>query len=362
MTQARYILWLDDEAAAGNPLLGGKFATLAQMTKAGISVPRGFGITTTAYRDFLHAASLVDEANRVREAVSRLDLSEIEDLTANLRQGILTAPLPPALEGEIRANYLRLEQLTGISDIPVAVRSSGESEDRADASFAGLYQTYLWISGIEDVLEHTRECWASMFGNAVLSYLQKSKTLNPNEDFGICVGIQQMVQARAAGVMFTLDPLRRDRSKILLEACWGLGEGVVKGDVTPTQFLLDKVTFEVLKRKISPQPEEYCFDPATGAVGLVPIEPERQNAACISDDEVEQLASLAKSIEAEWGMPQDIEWAVSQAGEVWILQARPETIGERWTASRVVSAPKSPVAHVLARLSGIRTTSNSESE
>lgn len=362
MTEARYILWLDDDRAAGNPLLGGKFAALAQMTKAGIFVPRGFGVTTTAYRDFLSSAALNAEAHRVREAVSRLDLSEIESLTVNLRQRILTAPLPPEIEEEIRANYLRFERLTGISDLPVAVRSSAESEDLAEASFAGLYETYLWICGIEAVLEHMRACWASMFGHAVLSYRHNNQNLDGKQDLGICVGIQQMVNARAAGVIFTLDPLRRDRSKIVLEACWGLGEGVVKGDIIPSQFILDKVTFEILKRKVSSQPKEYRFDHATGAVGLVPIEPERQNVVCLSDDEVEQLASLAKSVEAEWGVPQDIEWAVSQSGEVWILQTRPETAGERWTASRLASAPKSPVAHVLARLSGIRTTNHPESD
>lgn len=359
MTQARYVLWLDDEAAAGNPLLGGKFSALAKMTKAGISVPRGFGITTAAYRHFLISAGLADEASRLRAAAAWLDFSEIEEFTANLRQAIFTAQLPPDLEEEIRINYLRFEQITGVSEIPVAVRSSGESEDLAEASFAGLYETHLWICGIEAVLKHVRACWASMFGNAVLSYRRKGEAPISKGDSAICVGIQQMVQARAAGVIFTLDPLHRDRSKIVLEACWGLGEGVVKGDITPSQFILDKVTFEIIKRRVSPQLMEYRFDSEAGAVALAPIEPERQSEVCITDDEIERLATLAKRVEAESGVPQDIEWAVNQAGEVWILQARPETIGERWTASRVVSAPKSPVAHVLARLSGIRIRNSS---
>jgi pyruvate,water dikinase len=195
-----------------------------------------------------------------------------------------------------------------------------------------------------------------MFGEAVLSYRQNGETVISKGDFAICVGIQQMVQARAAGVMFTLDPIRRDRSKIVLEACWGLGEGVVKGDVTPSQFIIDKVTFEIIKRKIASQVEEYRFEPAIGSVALVPIESARQNAVCIADEHIERLAIVAKRIEIERGVPQDIEWAVSHTGEIWILQARPETVGERSTSSRVLSPPKSPVAHVLARLSGVRFT------
>lgn len=356
MSEVPWILWLDDAASVRNPLLGGKFANLAEMTAAGIAVPRGFGITTAAYRHFLAHAQLVDEVRRVREAAPRMQLAEIGAQTADLIAGIKTAPLPPALEEAIRTNYTRLEQRAGMPNVPVAVRSSGESEDLAGASFAGQYETYLWICGAHALLEHVRACWAGMFGEAVLSYRQDGVTVISQGDFAICVGVQQMVQARAAGVMFTLDPINGDRSKVVLESCWGLGEGVVKGDVTPSQFTVDKVTFEILRRKIYRQPEEYRFDPVQNCVRLAPIEAQRQEAVCVTDAEIVALTRLAKRIERERGGPQDIEWAVADSGEIWILQVRPETVWSRRAGAAVADAPKSPVAHVLARLSGARVS------
>ena len=275
MTDDPHILWLDQEGAPGNPLLGGKFASLAEMTAAGFAVPPGFGVTTTAYRVFMAHAGLDDRAAFVREAARRAALAEIGSARARLVEAIGAAPMPDKLETAIRRNYAILEERTGRAGVPVAVRSSGEAEDLADASFAGQYDTYLWIAGADAVLRHVRACWASMFGDAALSYRRAAATRRPEGGDGICVGIQQMVEARAAGVMFTLDPLNGDRSKIVMEACWGLGEGVVKGDVTPSRFTVDKVTLEIVKRDIVPQVEEYRFDPAAGAVRLMPLAPER---------------------------------------------------------------------------------------
>lgn len=356
MTTKPYVLWLDDPAAVGNPLLGGKFASLAEMVGAGLSVPHGFGITTAAYRYFMAASGLAEEARRVREIAPKLALHEIKAETAALINGIKTAPLPVDLEDQVRRNYALLEMRAQRQYVPVAVRSSGESEDLAGASFAGQYETFLWICGIDDVLRNMRACWAGMFGDAVLSYRQDGETVISKGDFGICVGVQQMLEARAAGVMFTLDPINGDRSKIVLEACWGLGEGVVKGDITPSQFAVDKVTFEITRKKPVTQLEEYRFDPSLGGVGLSPIEPERQDKLCLDDDHVVRLAALAKQIEISRGAPQDIEWGVGNQGDICVLQVRPETVWSRKAAARVASAQASPVNQVLARLSGIRVS------
>jgi pyruvate, water dikinase len=356
MNKAPFLLWLDDPAAAGNPLLGGKFANLGEMTAAGFAVPPGFGITTAAYRYFLRSAGLEDEVRRVREAVPHLLLSDMKRETAALLAGIANASLPADLEAQIRSHYAQLEQRVGVTNAPVAVRSSGESEDLAGASFAGQYETFLWITGADALLAHVRACWAGMFGEAVLSYRQDGDTVISKGDFAICVGVQLMVSARAAGVLFTLDPINGDRSKMVLEACWGLGEGVVKGDITPSRFTVDKVTFEILKRQVAPQTEEYRFDATAATVRLAPIEAERQHAVCVGDDQVRTLATVAKRIEAVRGAPQDIEWAVNQRGDVWVLQVRPETVWSRREQSALVAAPQSPVAHVLTRLSGVRVT------
>lgn len=358
MSGAPLVLWLDDPAASRNPLLGGKFANLAEMTAAGFAVPHGFGVTTAAYRRFMQAAGLEAEAARVRREAPTLPLDRIRAEAATLVAGITEAPLPAEIEDAVRAGYAELGRRAGSALVPAAVRSSGESEDLAGASFAGQYDTFLWISGADAVIRNMRGCWAGMFGEAVLSYRRNGEVAIAQSDYGICVGVQQMVEARAAGVMFTLDPINGDRSKVVLEAVWGLGEGVVKGDITPSQFVIDKVTFEITGRRHATQPEEYRFDPALGAVAMAPVEEERRDCPCLEDGTVHGLARLAKHIEATRGAPQDIEWAVNQSGVVWVLQVRPETVWSRKAPSRVVAAaaPSSPVAHVLARLSGVRLT------
>ena len=354
MTGDPHILWLDHESAPDNPLLGGKFASLAEMTAAGFAVPPGFGVTTTAYRVFMAHAGLDDKAAFVREAVQRKAREDIGRARTKLVEAIGAAPMPDELETAIRRNYALLEEKAGRPGVPVAVRSSGEAEDLADASFAGQYDTYLWITGADAVLRHVRACWASMFGDTALSYRAGVDDAAGAGGDGICVGVQQMVEARAAGVMFTLDPLKGDRSKIVMEACWGLGEGVVKGDVTPSRFTVDKVMLEIVQRKIVPQGEEYRFDTASGAVRLMPLASEQGQAACIEDAEALALARLAKRIEGHRGAAQDIEWAIGADGEVRVLQVRPETVWSQRESTGLVSESRSAVGHVLARLSGGR--------
>ncbi|MCY4407613.1 MAG: PEP/pyruvate-binding domain-containing protein [Rhodospirillaceae bacterium] len=354
MTGDPHILWLDQEGAPDNPLLGGKFASLAAMTAAGFAVPPGFGVTTTAYRVFMARAGLDGKAAFVREAARREALADVGSARTRLVEAIGAAPMPDELETAIRRNYGILEERTGRAAVPVAVRSSGEAEDLADASFAGQYDTYLWITGADAVLRQIRACWASMFGDTALSYRAGVDDAASAGGDGICVGVQQMVEARAAGVMFTLDPLKGDRSKIVMEACWGLGEGVVKGDVTPSRFTVDKVTLEIVQREIVPQAEEYRFDAASGRVRLMPLPSEQGQAACIEDAEALALAKLAKRIEGHRGAAQDIEWAIGSDGEVGILQVRPETVWSQRESAGLVTESRSAVGHVLARLSGGR--------
>lgn len=348
---APFVMWLDDSQASGHPALGGKFSSLAEMTSSGFAVPPGFGITTSAYRSFMDAAGLAAEAKRISAAADAMALEDIKSQTRELVHGVLNAPLPAALEADIRAAYAELERRTGQRDVPVAVRSSGESEDLAGASFAGQYETFLWICGVDAVLQHVRQCWAGMFGEAVLSYRVDGRAVISQGDFGMCVGIQQMVQARAAGVMFTLNPLNGDRSKVALEAVWGLGEGVVKGDITPSRFMVDKVTLEIVDRQRSDQREEYRFDPGQG-VAVLPIEEARIGVTCLEEEHVLALAELAKHIERRRGAPQDIEWAVEASGEVRVLQVRPETVWSRKAAQSIVAKQRSPIGHVLARMAG----------
>ena len=279
----------------------------------------------------------------------------MQAISAEFSAAIERAPLPAELESAIREAYAELERRAGQPDVAVAVRSSGESEDLGGASFAGQYDTFLWIRGAEGLLAHVRRCWAGMFGAAVLTYRTDAggDADAAVPDHGICVGVQQMVEPQAAGGMFTLDPLTGDRSKVVIEGCWGLGEGVVSGGVTPSRYVVDKVTFEVLKRDVAHQELQYGFDPSLGAVGLVPVDPELTDASCLDDVQITALATLAKRIEHHRGAPQDIEWAVGAKGEVHVLQVRPETVWSQRTVEQLVAAPKSAVSHVLARFAGV---------
>ncbi|NMH94615.1 pyruvate, phosphate dikinase [Pseudonocardia bannensis] len=321
------------------------------MTAAGFAVPPGFGITTAAYRDFLDGAGLAEEARALQARAAEAELPEVSALSAAFTAKLEAAPLPAGLEAAIRGSYAELERRSGVEAVPVAVRSSGEAEDLAGASFAGQYDTYLWVRGVGEVLRHVRRCWAGMFGTAVLTY-RPDPGAPPPSDLGMCVGVQQMVDARTAGVMFTLDPVTGDRSKIVIEGVWGLGEGVVSGDLTPSRYVVDKVTFEILRREITPQDRQHRFDETTAAVGLVPVPAERRELSPLEDEHITQLAELAKKIERHRGAPQDIEWAVAENGDVHVLQVRPETVWSRRQADAPIAAPKSALDHVLARFAG----------
>jgi pyruvate,water dikinase len=328
MTSTRSIVWIDEAQDADTALLGGKLGSLVEMTRAGFAVPPAFGITTDAFAAFAEHVGLQRSVKELCTDLDGEDLQAVERVSAQLAQIIESAEMPAALAAEITAAYARLEEATGVPGTPVAVRSSGVSEDLEGASFAGQYDTYLWIRGAEDVLRHVRRCWSGLFGTQVLTYRPAGgiPVVDGASLPGMCVGVQQMVDARAAGVVFTLDPVNGDRSKIVIEGCWGLGEGVVKGDITPDRFRVDKVTLELLSSEISTQVEAYGFDAATGAVGLVPVDAQRGARSCLGDDEVVAVAELAKRIERHRGAPMDMEWAVDQDGRLQLLQARPETV------------------------------------
>jgi pyruvate,water dikinase len=341
------VVWLESERAEP-ALLGGKFGSLAEMVKAGFAVPPGFGITTAAYREFVAHEGLVDRIRAARSDGPAGDLEAIERSSAAIAGLILEAPMPERVEQAIRSAYAELGQRAGADHVPVAVRSSGILEDTAGASFAGQYDTFLWICGADAVLEHVRRCWAGLFGPQVLTYRPEGRGEQPVEQAAMCVGVQQMVQPRAAGVAFTLDPVTGDRSKIVIEAVWGLGEGVVSGDVTPDRFRVDKITLELLAQEVADKPVEHRLDAGAGVVRLLEVAPERRAVACLDGEHVAALAAEAKRIERHRGAPQDIEWAVDEHGRVHVLQVRPETVWSRRPAKRIAAPGQSGLDRVMA--------------
>jgi pyruvate,water dikinase len=342
-----FVVWLDDEQASPG-LLGGKFGSLAEMVKAGFAVPSGFGITTAGYREFVTHEGLVDRIREARGDVPSDDLAAIEECSAAIAKLIADAPMPERLEREIREAYARLEESVATSAAPVAVRSSGINEDTAGASFAGQYDTFLWIQGADAVLDHVRRCWAGLFGPQVLTYDPHGDGAGKVDQQAMCVGIQRMVPARAAGVVFTLDPVTGDRSKIVIEAVWGLGEGVVSGDVTPDRFRVDKITLEILQREIAVKEAEHRLDAEAGVVRLLEVDEDRRGVACLEDVHIAQLAAEAKRIERHRGAPQDIEWAVDEQGAVHVLQVRPETVWSQRAPRKITEPGQGAMDRVMA--------------
>jgi pyruvate,water dikinase len=228
--------------------------------------------------------------------------------------------MPAEMADVILARYAEICRRTGSTECPVATRSAGA------ASHPGQYETYLHVKGGDEVLRHIIRVWASTFNQR--SLVARARGGYPVDYDPIGVAVLQMVNAKAAGVMFTLNPATGDRAKIMIGGSWGLGEAVVSGSVTPDEWMVDKVVMEIIKGTISPKGIEYVVD-ASGKVVVKDIPPERQNAPCLTDQEVLALAKGGKQIEQHYGEPQDIEWVIdkdlSLPDSIFFVQTRPET-------------------------------------
>ena len=272
-----HILWFEEVGKGNIGQVGGKNASLGELIKAGVKVPPGFAVTTMAYKEFLRETGIEE---RVGEILSSLDVEETEALqkaSEEIRRLIEGASLPGGIRESIEKGYRELCRRLRTERVPVAVRSSATAEDLPTASFAGQQDTYLWVEGTEEVTKKVMKCWGSLFTPRAIAY--RVKMGFPHEKVAISVGVQKMVNAKAAGVMFTLDPTTGDPSKVVIEGSWGLGEAVEEG--------------------------------------------------------VRELANLAKRIEDYYGGPQDIEWSIDREipfpENVFIVQSRPETV---WSQKR----------------------------
>jgi pyruvate,water dikinase len=345
-----YILWFEECDETSLPLVGGKNMSLGRMMTAGIPVPPGFAVATTAYNELLTKGGISERMQELLGRVDPEDISTVQEAGKALRQLVRGTPVPDKVVQVIKEAYERLSERCDLAAMPVAVRSSATAEDLPGASFAGQQETYLWVMGPDEVVESTRNCWASLFTDRAITY--RIKMGFPHEQVLISVGVQKMVNASAAGVMFTLNPLTGDRSKITIDANWGLGESVVKGEVTPDNYLVDKVTFNIGRRTISPKTVEYVVDRDTGKVVQSEVPAERQQEPCLGDQEVLELTRLAKVIEKYYGgQPQDIEWAVDRdlpfPESILILQSRPETVWSERERKPIVEPGKSVLDTIL---------------
>lgn len=338
--------------------VGGKCASLGMLIRAEAPVPPGFAVTTEAYRSLFEHNGLHAQIDAELDRVKTSDDEILPEVSAKIRALIEETPMAAEVADSIRAAYGAISAQADSAAVPVAVRSSATAEDLPDASFAGQQDTYLWIVGSDDVVNHVQKCWSSLYTARAIAYrLDKGFA---HEEVCMGVAVQKMVNARAAGVAFTLNPINGDRSKIAVDASFGLGESVVSGEVTPDNFLVDKVILEVVKETISPKHVEYVVDFEQNRTVKQEVAAERQTTPSISREELIAVATLAKRAEKFYGKPQDIEWAIDSdlpaPANVVLLQSRPETVWSRKKKKTIsTSGSYGMTGMVNSLLKGVKT-------
>ncbi len=324
------VIWFQELRKTDIPSVGGKNANLGEMTSVGIPVPPGFAITAYSYKKFIEGTGISEKIYEIidKTVTNPDDPKQYELASKKIRELIEATPMPKEIEDAIRNAYEQLSKRLNVENAFVAIRSSATAEDLPDASFAGQQETYLNIKGADDVLQHTIKCWSSLFTPRAIFY--RNEKGFPHEKVLISVGVQKMVNSRAAGVMFTLNPVTGDDKQIIIEGNYGLGEAVVSGAVTPDDFVVEKSTSEITERRITKKTVQYVRDPETGKTVHDKVPLELQEKPCISDEEIRKLTELAKRIEKHYEKAQDIEWAIEKdlqfPANILIVQSRPETV------------------------------------
>ena len=341
------IIWFENLRKTDIPSVGGKNANLGEMINAGMPVPPGFAVTAFSYKKFIEETGISEKIYAViRETVTDPDdPKQYEIASKKIRELIESTPIPKDVDEAIRLAYGELCRRLDANGVLVAARSSATAEDLPDASFAGQQETYLNVKGEDELLEKTVECWSSLFTPRAIFY--RTQKGFRHEDVLISVGVQKMVNAKTAGVMFTLNPVTGDPNQIIIEGNWGLGEAVVSGAVTPDYFSVDKAATRIVEHKIAKKTVEYIRDPETGKTIHADVPSERQEVSCLKDEEILKLAELGKRIEEHYGIAQDVEWAIDRdlsfPENIFIVQSRPETVWSLKKAEERLEETTAPV-------------------
>ena len=306
---------------------GGKSANLGELLSAGIPVPAGFAVSAGAFRDFVAATGL---GGAIERAMARAASGTVEDGAAASKaigEAMRFAPLPEAVRDELEERYAELARETGTPEPAVAVRSSALGEDGEEATFAGQQESFLWVRGLEHVCDAVRDCWASLYTPRAISY--RAARGAGGEEPAMGVTVQAMVDAEVSGVLFTCNPVSGDPSMVAIEASWGLGIAVVGGETTPDDFLVSKVTGEVVRRTVNAKEVEYVPDAAGRGTVRVEVPDGRRGEACLHEEHLTALVDLARRVERHYGSHQDVEWALARGRRLpdalAVLQARPVT-------------------------------------
>jgi pyruvate, water dikinase len=317
------------------PHVGGKNASLGEMIKSlskkGVAVPGGFAVTTDSYWAFLRENKIEEELKKILKEYDRNSTKSLRETGKKARQAVMKGNFPLKVEEAIRSSYREMCKEYSTKDVSVAVRSSAVCEDAPDASFAGQFETFLNISGEENVLKYVKECIASSFNDRVIAYREEKKV--PHLKFALSVGIQKMVRSDLAssGIMFTLDTESGFRDVVLINSIFGIGEMIVQGSVTPDEFYVFKPTLEkgfpaIIRKDLGRKNKEFVYKKGGGLLERE-VPEKRALKFSINDQEILTLARWAVIIEKHYKRPQDIEWAKDgETGKLFIVQARPETI------------------------------------
>ena len=315
-----YVKKFEELSKADIGIAGGKGANLGELTQAGIPVPPGFVVTAQAYEYFMDEAGINDKVMSILEETDINDTKALQAAAEEIKKIIVESPIPDDLVMFIREYYNELCQRVGEDDTDVAIRSSATAEDLPEASFAGQQDTFLHVSGDDEVIEFIRKCWASLFEARAIFYREENDF--EHSKVYIAVVVQKMAFADKAGVMFTVNPSTGEEIA-LIEGSWGLGEAVVSGDVTPDNYQVDKKNNEIINVTISDKKVMYIND-ESGTSVKVEVPEERRKERVLSDDELIQLTEMGKTVQAHYGEPMDTEWAFEK-DMLFLLQARPIT-------------------------------------
>ncbi len=309
---------------ADEPSFGGKSASLGELLATAIPVPPGYALSVSAFRTFLVQSGLDRRVGELIASLTPGDVDAIGCASHAISEEMRFAPVPDSVRQEISERYEELARVVGTADPPVAVRSSALGEDSQDATFAGQQESYLWVRGTEQVCGAVRDCWVSLFSTPAISY--RARLGGQERDVAMGVTVQLMVDAEVSGVMFTCNPVSGDPSMVAVNASWGLGLAVVGGEVTPDDYLLSKVTGEVMREHIHSKHVEYVPDPGGRGAIRTEVPSDRREVACLGAEHLSALVDTARRVERYFGSRQDIEWAIARdTGELFVVQSRPVT-------------------------------------
>jgi pyruvate,water dikinase len=323
----KWIYWLNELGANDNNIVGKKCANLGELTQAGFNVPPGCALSVEAYKRFMTETEVTDLLLEYLKGFNAdpdrvADTLKFDEASIEMRRITESIAMPPDMEETIKQYYQELCSITGCVNLYVATRSAGP------VSHPGQYETYLNVCGTDDVVRNVRRVWSSTCNTR--SIIARARLGLPLHYDPIGVAVLTMVDAKAAGVMFTVNPVNGDRSKVTIEGSFGFGEALVSGNVTPDRYLVDKVTLEIEERVVSDKHMEFALNPETKEMEYKELPPEKRKVACLEDREVIELTKIAKKAEAHFGSPQDLEYAISMGRpfpeSIFLVQARPESV------------------------------------